>query len=468
MKLFTKSIDKKLFKQYSKGSSLEDQKVVAKIFNPYGRGTWYILNSDPEDPDYLWAIVDLFDIEVGSVSRRELESIKVPPFNMGLERDMYFDEINAKELYDGLRSGKIYRRGGKTSIVNEGVKFDKHKYEAIFGDYDKDGVANIDDVSPLDKSKTGKVEQVELAKSFKQLLDIKKDLDKSMNSMIKKLEDKSPDYADIYARTKTPYSIVKKLIDKRLVDAKRGLTDLVGTTVATEDYKSLMKFRERILNGEFGVVLEEEDMYESPKGGYRAYHYIIQDGAYPIELQLKTKRMKEINEISHEFYKDGTLNTENLEKLTALAVQADLGYKDAIDDFEKVMSNEKGVKNLLSTKKFSDGGKLDYKEYIPPYEVISVVLKDGREITNDYNKDRFLSGFYLSDAKLPSEVDDKQLSLFKRGGKMPERSIYIPRRDVDYIKVGFFDDEVDRTVSSDYIMNGVWIEDVKTKNMLKN
>jgi hypothetical protein len=112
MKLFTKEIDKKLFEQYSKGSNLESQKVVAKIFNPYGRGVWYLLNSDPNDPDYIWAIVNLFEVEMGSVSRSELESLRVPPFRLPLERDLYFTPVNAKELYDGLLQGKHYATGG--------------------------------------------------------------------------------------------------------------------------------------------------------------------------------------------------------------------------------------------------------------------------------------------------------------------------------------------------------------------
>jgi hypothetical protein len=112
MKLFTGGIDKKLFAQFPKGSDLKNQKVIAKIFNPFGRGTWYIINSDPNDPDYLWAIVDLYEPEVGSVSRKELESVRIKPFNLKLERDMYFDEVNAQELYDGLLEGKRYAKGG--------------------------------------------------------------------------------------------------------------------------------------------------------------------------------------------------------------------------------------------------------------------------------------------------------------------------------------------------------------------
>jgi|688.fasta_scaffold21915_2 hypothetical protein len=119
MKLFTKDIDKKLFAQYETGSELDNQVVVAKIFNPYGRGTWYIINSDPSDPDYLWAIVDLFEVEVGSVSRSELENIKVPPFRLGLERDMYFEPVNAAQLLEGLMSGERYKDGGQIDIAEQ-------------------------------------------------------------------------------------------------------------------------------------------------------------------------------------------------------------------------------------------------------------------------------------------------------------------------------------------------------------
>jgi uncharacterized protein (UPF0254 family) len=114
MKLFTKEVDKQLFAQYSKGSDLDNQMVVAKIFNPYGRGVWYLLNSDPEDPDYIWAIVDLFEPEMGSVSRSELQTIKVPPFGLGLERDIYFTPKPAKEVFEGVLSGKRYAAGGMT------------------------------------------------------------------------------------------------------------------------------------------------------------------------------------------------------------------------------------------------------------------------------------------------------------------------------------------------------------------
>ena len=67
MKLFTKDINDKLFKQYQFGSDLSKQKAVAKIFNPYSKGRWFLLNSDPSDPNYIWAIVEM-DGEVEVIS----------------------------------------------------------------------------------------------------------------------------------------------------------------------------------------------------------------------------------------------------------------------------------------------------------------------------------------------------------------------------------------------------------------
>jgi hypothetical protein len=119
MKLFNKTIDRQLFKQYSLGSDLSKQEVVVKIFNPQGAGTWFILNSDPQDPDYLWAIVDLgYGAEVGSVSRNDLETYR-GRFGLGFERDLGFDPINAEELYQGLRNGEYYADGGQIEVVYE-------------------------------------------------------------------------------------------------------------------------------------------------------------------------------------------------------------------------------------------------------------------------------------------------------------------------------------------------------------
>ena len=101
MKLLTKEITKKATKQYDEGSDME-QMVVAKFFNPIGNGTWYLMNL-ADDEDYAWGIVDMFAVEMGSFSMKELQSLELP-LNMGIERDKYFEPVKASELWKELNA----------------------------------------------------------------------------------------------------------------------------------------------------------------------------------------------------------------------------------------------------------------------------------------------------------------------------------------------------------------------------
>ena len=101
MILFTKEIERLAQEQYQLGNEMEKQVIVAKFFNPVGVGTWYLMNQDPKDPDYCWGIVHLFDVEVGSFSKSELENVKLS-FGLGIERDLYFERVNALEMYRKL------------------------------------------------------------------------------------------------------------------------------------------------------------------------------------------------------------------------------------------------------------------------------------------------------------------------------------------------------------------------------
>ena len=99
MKLLTKKIKEKAIKQYVKGADLE-QMVVAKFFNPYGRGTWYLMNMH-EDEDYCWGICHLYEWEVGSFSLEELRNLPLP-IGFKIERDLYFKPIKASKLWEKL------------------------------------------------------------------------------------------------------------------------------------------------------------------------------------------------------------------------------------------------------------------------------------------------------------------------------------------------------------------------------
>ncbi|WKN45381.1 DUF2958 domain-containing protein [Tunicatimonas pelagia] len=106
MILFTNQIIQDLTAQYDRGSALETQNIICKIFNPYGAGTWYCLNMDPADEDYIWCIAHITEWETGSVLRSELETLLVPPFGLPLERDLSFQPMNAKTAFDRLITGQ--------------------------------------------------------------------------------------------------------------------------------------------------------------------------------------------------------------------------------------------------------------------------------------------------------------------------------------------------------------------------
>jgi len=121
VKLITKEVEG-LFKKIGRQEKVDDPIVVVKFFNPTGAGTWYateliyLIRRKHEDgePEMLeveaskidqfkdYEVVDMLffgyvsifgdhNDEWGYFRLSELESVKCPPFGMGIERDLYFD-----------------------------------------------------------------------------------------------------------------------------------------------------------------------------------------------------------------------------------------------------------------------------------------------------------------------------------------------------------------------------------------
>jgi hypothetical protein len=91
MKLITADIQKKLEKNYKQTCETgESGDVVLKLFGG-GSMTWLITEIEP-DNDIMWGLCDIGMqcCEYGTVSLSELQSVKFPPFGLGVERDMYF------------------------------------------------------------------------------------------------------------------------------------------------------------------------------------------------------------------------------------------------------------------------------------------------------------------------------------------------------------------------------------------
>ena len=104
-KLFLNAQKKQLIKNHSKHKEAwndehpqhVDSKVVVKLFNPAGSGTWYLTELNPETNE-AFGLSCLQEKELGYINLNELMSFK-GPLGLGIERDAWFP-MNKKTLED--------------------------------------------------------------------------------------------------------------------------------------------------------------------------------------------------------------------------------------------------------------------------------------------------------------------------------------------------------------------------------
>ncbi|PZM77293.1 MAG: DUF2958 domain-containing protein [Candidatus Margulisiibacteriota bacterium] len=93
MNTLTQQLSKLLPPLYSTENFLPDQvRVPVKLFNAYGVGTWYITEFDGKD--IMFGFCNLGDdemAELGYVSLKELQSLKVYGIIPAIEKDRFWD-----------------------------------------------------------------------------------------------------------------------------------------------------------------------------------------------------------------------------------------------------------------------------------------------------------------------------------------------------------------------------------------
>ena len=97
-KMFKKSQYKKLVENFSNQDGTKDFKVVVKLFNPEGVGTWYLSELNPETNE-AFGLAYIHEKELGYISIDELKNFR-GSMGLGIERDSMFPEnkISFKEL----------------------------------------------------------------------------------------------------------------------------------------------------------------------------------------------------------------------------------------------------------------------------------------------------------------------------------------------------------------------------------
>jgi hypothetical protein len=108
MKILTKEILTAFAKQGKTGDkSMKDIKIVLKLFNPTGAGTWYLY--EKIDNDIYMCFANLGDAEMaecGTVSMSELMTFR-GRFGLGIERDSSFKplSITLDHVYNKIKDG---------------------------------------------------------------------------------------------------------------------------------------------------------------------------------------------------------------------------------------------------------------------------------------------------------------------------------------------------------------------------
>jgi len=95
MELITDQL-KARFAEVGRQEEVKDPIVIAKFFAPSGEATWFATEHLPDDNTCFGFVQGLSphpeDDEWGYFSVTELEAARVPPFNLPIERDLYWTE----------------------------------------------------------------------------------------------------------------------------------------------------------------------------------------------------------------------------------------------------------------------------------------------------------------------------------------------------------------------------------------
>ena len=88
MKLLTETQRKKLIDNHNKQDGTKSFKVVVKLFDPQGSGTWFLTELNP-DTNIAFGLCHITEAEIGYVDLDELQSYK-GVFGLGIERDKFW------------------------------------------------------------------------------------------------------------------------------------------------------------------------------------------------------------------------------------------------------------------------------------------------------------------------------------------------------------------------------------------
>ena len=166
----------------------------------------------------------------------------------------------------------------------------------IYGDFDKDGITNIDDEKPFDHKDGKQVMEIQLSDELRKMEAHSLRFTGSTKRVAKDLERFG--YPVKY-RIKNVNSIINKLRRRHI----EKIEDVGGALVLVDNKKEAKEVG-KYIEGRYQVI-DKDDYYAKPKAGYEAIHYTIMIEELPIEIQVKTEEDYEKHLGWHKAYKEG-------------------------------------------------------------------------------------------------------------------------------------------------------------------
>jgi ppGpp synthetase/RelA/SpoT-type nucleotidyltranferase len=190
----------------------------------------------------------------------------------------------------------------------------KTRYKSyVFGDFDKDGVPNIDDKYPADPKKKDTVQEVMLSDELKKIREHNLNY-KNLLKVVKKRYGKG---RKIKFRIKGTHSTIGKLRRKHI----HQVQDILGITILCKNKKEIKRIAQDI-HRNFYVISDKNYYVKSKRGNkyYKARHLIVRIRGKPAEIQLKTKKHYQLHQSTHPIYKKyGKIPSKKYKKLLRLS-----------------------------------------------------------------------------------------------------------------------------------------------------
>lgn len=201
---------------------------------------------------------------------------------------------------------------------------DQEQY--LFSDFDKDGVANIDDSRPFNKSRGWQKmpkgngyyapilwssPETKLSNELKLVMQY----NKSRQPQLRQFLVKNP---NSYGRIKSVASTMRKLRERTL--EKGVLGDVAAVTIETKNRAAAYAKKKQIRKRYHTSTKNYDNYYAKPKGG-KGGHYGLHIALKPhggytkhpelMELQVKSHKMREHDDLMHVHYKQKKLTPED-------------------------------------------------------------------------------------------------------------------------------------------------------------